>query len=287
MVLVLLTLAVVLTLVLFVLSRSVTDILVSSSSEQSARAFSAAEAGIEQSLIIGTGGQTLTNTLSNNSGYVSTTAKFAEGSKNFDYPIELFSGDSMTTWFINHNDDGTKVCNDTDKPCFKGTQLEVCWGKPGTAVDANAPAIETSIFYETTPGDLSTVRIARFTSDPYTATRSPSSGFDPISGGCSFGNYSFSRVVNFSDLGIAGADTTGNILQFARIRIFYNNIPQTVGVGVTGDALPSQGKNIISTGNVTIGTSVTASRRVQVFQGWPEPPSVFDFAIYSSTGLTK
>ena len=50
---VVLSLAVVLTVVLSILARSVTDIKLSTGSEESLRAFSAAEAGIERALIAG------------------------------------------------------------------------------------------------------------------------------------------------------------------------------------------------------------------------------------------
>ncbi len=45
--LVLLSMSVVLTLVLFILSRSITDIAVTTSQEEAVRAFSAAEAGVD------------------------------------------------------------------------------------------------------------------------------------------------------------------------------------------------------------------------------------------------
>jgi len=50
---VLLSLSVVLIVVMFVVSRSITDISLSTKEENSLRAFSAAEAGIERALVIG------------------------------------------------------------------------------------------------------------------------------------------------------------------------------------------------------------------------------------------
>jgi Tfp pilus assembly protein PilX len=52
---VLLGMAVVLTLVLSIVSRSVTDVSITKRDEESLRAFSAAEAGVEQALLVGTG----------------------------------------------------------------------------------------------------------------------------------------------------------------------------------------------------------------------------------------
>ena len=53
LILVLLSLAVVLTVVLSVFSRSITDVSISSKENDAMRAFSAAEAGVEQVLVVG------------------------------------------------------------------------------------------------------------------------------------------------------------------------------------------------------------------------------------------
>lgn len=268
LVLVLLSLAVVLTLVLFVLARSTTDVAVSSRNEEAARAFSAAEAGIESSLVVGAGGSGTVG----NAEYTANVSSFAEGNTQFNYPIELSSGDTMTTWFASHNDDGT-----LNTQSFTGDTMTVCWGRGGTTTDANAPAIELSIFYETSPGSPATTQIARATFDPY-PSRNPGNSFDSAGGACTIDNvtYAFQGSVTFS-----GGINPGGLL-FVRTRMFYNSDPQPVGVIVTGGVLPSQGQDISST-----GTAGDSNRKVQVFQAWPEPPQVFDYAIYSSTGLTK
>lgn len=286
LVLVLLSLAVVLTLVLFILSRSVTDILISSKTEEAARAFSAAEAGIEQALVIGTGGSN--SNLGNNAGYVSNVAPASENSTDFNYPIQLFSGDTMTVWFVAHDSAGNITCSDATQPCFSGTVMYVCWGDPAKVANSNTvpstdPAIEMSIFYDTIANDPASVKIARVTAD-WNASRRLQDNFETgVGQGCPNGeSYAYSKLVTFDNRSIPHAP--GN-LQFARVRMFYNSdAPQPVAITVTGSGstLPSQGQNIIST-----GTAGQSTRKVAVFQGWPEPPSVFDYAIYSSTGIAK
>lgn len=283
LVIVLLSLAVVLTIVLFILARSTTDIAVSSRSAEATRAFSAAEAGVENALVIGIGGSGTVG----NANYSANVSDFAVGQTSFNYPIELYSGDSMTIWFVSHDSKGNIIpCTGTN--CFAGTAIEPCWGKD-SAIDATTPAIELSVFYEATPGDISTLRIGRTTYDP-NGGRIGGNKFNQTFGlNCSVSgaSYGFKKSINFADLGIPGSsyNTPGGLL-FARLRMFYNSdLPQPVGisvVGTNGSVLPSQGTNIDSTGQA--GES---NRRVNVFQGWPEPPEVFDFAIYSSTGLTK
>lgn len=282
LVLVLLGLAVVLTLVLFILSRSVTDIAVSSRQEESVRAFSAAEAGIEQALVIGTGAG---STTIGNATFSSNVTALAEGQNFFNYPISLNSGDTATTWFVAHNADGITTCSGA-KPCFKGTEVNICWGNPGTSSGtATTPAVEVSVFYEVTPGDPATARIARGVFDPNSGRTASNLFSSPDAGGCSIDgvSYTFQKNISFSALGIpAGSYSAENGLQFARIRMLYNSDQnQAVGVSVSSP-LPSQGLGVVAT-----GTAGQSNRRINVFQGWPEAPSVFDYAIYSSTGLTK
>lgn len=285
LVLVLLSMSVVLTIVLFILSRSITDIAISTSQEEAVRAFSAAEAGIERALVVGAG----TGNISiGEASYNAQVTGYSEGSNFFNYPISMNSGDSATIWFTAHDTSGNMVC-DASYPCFTGSTIKVCWGKPGTAGGlATTPAIETIVFYETTPNNPATVRIARAAFDPYTIRRNSNFFAANDSGTCSINgvNYEFQKTILFSSLGIPAAvyNTSGG-LQFARVRMFYNNIAHDLGASVSfagNSTFPSQGQNIVST-----GTSGESSRRVEFFQGWPEVPKPFEFAIYSSTSLTK
>ena len=272
LVLVLLSLSVVLTIVLFVLSRSITDIAVSTSGEEAIRAFSAAEAGVEKALVLGPSGGPI-----GDANFSASVESFAEGQYQFNYPLDLASGDSATIWFVSHDDSGSIIC-DAENPCFSGNQMKVCWGESGTSASSSTtPAIEISVFY-----DDGSIKIGRGAFDPYSGR--PTSNFfsQPDSGTCTISDktYEFQKTIDFSDLGAADE------LLFAKVRMFYNS-DRSHGVGVDvnfpgNDALPSQGNLINSTG--TSGESV---RRVEVFQSFSEPPSIFDSAVFSSTGLTK
>ena len=128
LVLILLSLSVVLTLVLFILSRSVTDIAVSSTQEQSVRAFSAAEAGIERALVTGAN---YTDEQIGNATYTAKVSNFAEGLTEFVYPSLLSSGDSATVWFIAHDANG----NLTSTGAFTGSGMKYA----GVAVHSMLP----------------------------------------------------------------------------------------------------------------------------------------------------
>lgn len=287
LVLVLLSLAVVLTLVLFVLSRSVTDITVSTREVDAVRAFSAAEAGVEQALIVGAG--TVSSEIGNNARFTSTVTDFASGASTAVYPVSLASGDTSTFWFVNHNSDGTTVCS-VEKPCYIGDSFRICWGKSGTsASSAVTPAIEISLFYETTPGNPATVRIARGAFDPNVARRATNAFVANDAGTCTINGeaFQFQKTFLMSSYGVpVGSYGAQNGLQFARVRMLYNtDTNHKVGINVTGAGhtlLPSQG--ILASSSGVAGAS---TRRLEVFQSWPEPPQVFDYAVYTSTGITK
>jgi Tfp pilus assembly protein PilX len=286
LVLVLLSLAVVLTLVLFVLSRSVTDVTVSNREEDAVRAFSAAEAGVEQALVVGAGSFSAPI---GDATFTAVATDFAKGTRSVKYPINLASGDTITTWFTAHNADGSTVCS-VDNPCFTGNTLKICWGKSGTASNtATTPAVEISIFYETTPGNPATIRIGRSAFDPFVA-RTPANAFAaPDSGTCTVDGetYAFHKTITMAGLGIpSGSYNVQNGLQFAKIRMFHNtdvNHRVAIDANFGGNTLlPSQGIVANSTGEAGEST-----RRLEVFQSWPEPPFIFDYAIYSSGGLVK
>lgn len=263
LVLVLLALAVVLTIVLFVLSRSITDISVSSNEGEAASAFSAAEAGVEQALVIGVGGSSVVGSAS----YTSQVSNLAEGASSFKYPTDLNSGDSMTLWLKSQ---------DTSAD-YTGSSLKICWGKPGAYTDQNLmPAIETVVFYETVVDTPSTARIYRAAFDPNAARRTENS-FTAPGGSCVIGaeTFQFQTTLDLSSLPNP---------QFAFIRMFYNtDTSHPVAFDSTDTHLfPTQGMLISS-----LGVAAQSSRKVEVFQSWPEIPSSFQFAVYSPTGLAK
>lgn len=284
---VLLTMTVILTVVLSVVSRSVTDITITTYQEEAQRAFDAAEAGIEEALI---GGY-----LSGNVGDATYDVDITfptPGEDEFVYPSDLFSGQSATFWFVSQ-DSGHMTC-DAGKPCVRGKKVEICWGNQNTPNNQpTTPAVELTIYYDNNPpaavelGDFSNVKIARYTYDPFDPGRTSSNRFDAASSGC---NKIKGRDLEFStgELDISSSvpcyNTTGCLLM-TKVKMFYNpGLAHPVGlyVGTGGTELPSQGTQIEST-----GVSGESTRRVNVFQSFPEPPFVFDTTIFSVTDLVK
>lgn len=282
--LVLLSMSVVLTIVLSILARSTLDIGISSRSEESVRAFSAAEAGIEQALVAGP----LIGSLDNNATFNASVTGFSSGVSEFVLPSNLYSGESTTVWFVSHNGDGSLTC--ADGACFTGDQIQVCWGKEGTSAGLSlTPAIEVSIIYLTSAGDYSTAQIAREVSDPNSDRRGSNSFSSPDGGTCQVNgqNFAFKKTIDFGNGGLkilpAAVYKQPNGLQLARISLLYNTDmghPVSI-IGPSGSLFPVQGSVIDSS-----GSSGSSTRRVEVTRGFRELPGIFENAAISGGGIS-
>jgi len=268
--LVLLSMSVVLTIVLSILARSTLDIGVSSRSEESVRAFSAAEAGIEQALVAGSTGLVTI-------GNATFDAKVTYSSANeFILSPDLYSGESATVWFTSHDPSGNLVC-----PCFTGNEIEVCWGKEGTNPNLpTTPALEVSIVY--LEGDYTTAKIARVVVDPNYSRRMSNSFSDPSGGGiCTIDSKKFAFRYKFN-LALLRVNTSG--LQLARIALLYNNnMGHPVSVRVFGGNLPAQGVTIESIGRSDVSGGST--RKIKVTRGFKELPGIFGNVVFSQGGI--
>lgn len=286
--LVLLSMAVVLTIVLSILSRSITDVAITTRSEESLRAFSAAEAGIERALIIGSD---IGSTSLGDAEFSADVTNYAEGSNSFYYPVNLLSGEAMSIWFVAHDADEDFVCSPTS-PCFTGDTIKICWGKPGTpSGDATTPAVEVSVVYAQTPGDYSTIQVARAAYDPNSGRLATNNFAASDAGTCTIDGKSF-EFQKTIDLGASGLNipiasySSEDGLQFARVRVLYNSAsaqPLGVDANFAGNStLPAQGTMIAST-----GISGESNRKIEVFRGFGETPPIFDSALFSLGGLVK
>ncbi|PIP57360.1 hypothetical protein COX03_03625 [Candidatus Woesebacteria bacterium CG22_combo_CG10-13_8_21_14_all_39_10] len=285
--LVLLSMSVVLTIVLSILARSTVDIGVSSRSEESVRAFSAAEAGIEQALVAGP----LSGTLANDATFDAKVTDFSSAVTEFVLPSSLYSGESATVWFVSHDADGNLSCADGN--CFKGKRIKVCWGKENTPDNTDkTPAIEVSIIYLTSPGVYTTAQIARAVVDPNDSRNNTNKFSDDDGGICTLGDqsFAFNKTISFGGGGgfkISPASIYMNVngLQLARISFLYNTEGHPVYVKVFpvgGSSLPAQGVAINSS-----GVSGSSTRKVEVIRGFKELPGIFENAVFSQEGITK
>ena len=293
---ILLTMSVALTVALSVSSRSVVDITTTTYEEDALRAFSAAEAGVEEALItrVGVVDEQIDPTVDPSLTFTSEVTTLDPGNQHH-YRHRMRSGQVAAFWFVDRNSSGEFVC-DTGR-CLSTTDLELCWGEAGTPSEqARTPAVQVLLFYDdydvpipgslkatAIPNNFEDVRVEEYTFDP-NGTRG--NNFTPATIGCSWDlDYAFSATINIANLTPyppACVATDGCIL-FAGVRMLYNNGPGGRRHGLALDAggpLPPQGIEIESTGEAGDST-----RKVKVVQGHPEPQHGFWGAMFGKGSI--
>lgn len=266
---VLLSLSIVLIIVLYIMSRTVTDISLSSKEEDSMRAFSAAEAGIERALVIG---NDIGQTAIGDATFQASVTDFGVGQNTLVYPLGLKSGGISTFWFARPGE-----------PEFNGGEAKLCWGAAGTSASTSeTPAVEVSIFYL----DAGVYKVARAVLDPNTSRTVTNNFSSATTSACVVNgeSFAFQSTVDFSSLGITGYATPG-VLRYMTVKFLYNNTTShkvALDVSSTSSLLPSQGVKVNSDGS--FGSS---NRSIEVYQLYPVAPSVFTNAVFSANGITK
>lgn len=268
---ILLIMAVALTIGLAVVSRSITDIRISQEQEESARAFSAAEAGLESLLATGGAPGTIGNFT------ISTAEQDLGNSQSFVFREGVDAGDVKTVWLVGHNSDG-----DPDPlvaQCVPD-EIRVFWGNEGTPRgDDNTPALEATVFYyDSANGSYET---RKYTSDPNNSGRATSNGFStdnltinpaPLEGV----QFAFRKGI---------LNLPGNMYVLRLKLIYSDDTPHRLGaqgVGGSNPTLPLQGTCYESTAE-SEETGITS--RVEQCQYYPSLPGLFDYVLFSESSL--
>lgn len=265
----LLVLVVAATVVLSLIGRATLDLTISNQIEESARAFNAAEAGIEEAFRsgVGSGGAQV---LAPGVTYDVSVAAIGGQSGVYPIPRKTPQGVTETVWLVNHNDDGSL----DETPRYTANTLDMCWSKESTT-----PALVVSVLYK--EGTNGTYQVARVALDPDAASRG--NNFDSAvvtSNGCGLGNY-YEKQINFTSLGISLSGANRDTLLALRLRPEYADTMlafETAG----GATLPKQGNRIESVG--TTQTGVT--RKVVVYQQYRAASAIFDAVIYSQSSFS-
>lgn len=248
---VILTLVVVLTVGLSAVSRSITTVRLSTAEDESQRAFSAAEAGIEEALKSGTSIAEVA--LSNNAKYSATVFPTTSGNE-FLVPGTVSKDDARQIWLSSYPNYSNP---------YSGT-ITVHWGEPADACD-NVASVEVIIL----SGVATSPTLSRFALDPCLR----GNNFTNVTGGAGV-----VQGVNFRN---SYAIATTNALIMRVIPLY-----KSTKIALKGSVpLPAQGKEIESTGKVTsAGQEIV--RKIKVSQSYPSPPGIlFDYAIFSSSSL--
>ncbi len=257
----LLVLSIATTVALSLIGRSTTDVVISNQTNESSRAFGAAEAGIEESLKIGVGNLT-PQVLTSGASYTVSKADVGGAAGAYVFPKKASRGTTETLWLVAHNADGT--LNET--PTYTAAGIDVCWSEESTT-----PAMIVSILYKTALGEY---RVAKGAYDP---DGSRANNFLPPTssvGGCGAGtDTTYKQTVTFGSFTPA-INPASDTLLMIRMQPVYADT--NLAVNATG-ALPIQGNTLESTG--VSGAGVT--RKVVVYQQFRSPPAIFDSVIYS------
>ena len=252
----LLVLSIATTVALSLIGRSTTDVAISNQINESSRAFSAAEAGIEESLKTGAG-NAVAQVLNSGASYTVSKADVGGAVGAYIFPKKASRGTTETLWFAEHDTDGSLI----EEPFYTANSIDVCWSSETTT-----PAMIISVLYKTAL--IGEYRVARGAYDP---DGSRANNFSPVTsstGGCGVGTGTTYKQT------ISLAAFSSDTLLMIRMQPVYADT--NLAVNATG-ALPVQGNKLESTG--TSGAGVT--RKVVVYQQFRSPPAIFDSVIYS------
>lgn len=301
----LLVMSVALAIGLSIVQKSLVDVSTSSKVDQSSRAFSAAEAGLEKALA---SSAPVATSLPNNSQIteikdsgaipcIPGSSGCVQGVGTVQAALEaappaapLSKDEVAQVWLSdptsNLSTNPPSCTGGTYNVCYTQTTLDVYWGNSQTD---KAALFLTLAYWD---GTAFQSRKWYLDNDP-TGTRN--NGFDK-SPTCS-GNYSLTGYQCKKTLGDNTTTSTASpngplpsspsFLMLLRARLLYNINSQPFAVQATGNcgancSLPPQARIITST-----GASGETQRRVQLFQSTKVIPPFFDYAIFSAGDISK
>ncbi len=263
---------------LSVIQRSLSDVSTSSKVEQSSRAFSAAEAGIEKS--IQSGANVSSTDLGNNATIDGVQASpIPAANQALEYP-KLAKEEMAQVWLADPQSLAQK---------YNQSSIDIYWGLPDTTSDK--PAIELTVIYLSGGNYLPSKYFldsdsTRSGVNHFTNASTDCSSVTPPTIDTSMGNSrKFYCKSTLTDLTTGPTPT----LMLMRARFLYVSASQSFAVqpkggncGTDACSLPVQAKIFTST-----GTSGQTQRKVQVFRLDKVVPPFFDFAIFSSGDINK
>ena len=266
---------------LSVIQRSLSDVSTATKLEQSSRAFSAAEAGIENKLSGGTGSLNFLNNGAiaevsggDDSPCIPGSSGCAQGSGALQDPFEyppLAKEEVAHIWLANY-----KSSSNPPPEGYKQDTLDVYWGNSTT----DPAALELTLVHH----DGTQYKSKKWYLDQ--TTRSPANNFEAVT--CT-GNYSLAGYQCKYTIG-AAADPKGVLppgLMLLRARLLYNATSQPFAVQAVNNcgadcSIPLQSKSLIAT-----GTAGATQRKVKLFQEAQVVPFYFDYAIFSAGEINK
>lgn len=241
-----------------VVQRSLSDVSTASKVEQSSRAFSAAEAGIERAINTGATGSL---DLGNNSLIQAVEKNDIPASgQALEYP-PLAKEETATVWLADY----TSASN-PPPAVYTHNTLDIYWGNSSS----DKAALSLTLVYH----DGSKYQPRKWYLD-HNLTRSPDNNFEKVDcTGYTLGSNNYQCYKRLEAL------PSGLIL--IRARLLYNTTSQPFAVKPTSGDLPVQARLFTAT-----GVSGETQRKIQVFRLDKVVPSFFDYAIFSAGDINK
>lgn len=296
LIIILLVLVVGVSIILSLSARSITDVRTTTSTEQSNRAYFAAEAGIERALQQIKDGS-VTGSTNPITGQATDLGNGAQYTGNISS-----SGSFAQAFYLTALKDNTVQVNlrsdiTSDATGLMGGRIDIYWHTTSGPVAADTAALEiTFLRKNTSSGEYS---VDKFGCDPITAAgRFPADGFScagSIAGNnptASCGTATLAGVYNSSINSFCFKTTlplnaTERTL-LMRIRPIMpppvTSASEGIAVEYTNSSggilpLPQQGYSITSTGVGKDGSN----RKLVVFRSYPSLPTIFDFVLYNGS----
>lgn len=265
---VVLVMIVALTVGLAIVSRSVTNLKISKQSEESQRAFQAAEAGIEEALKKGSGTAAPGVDIKNNANYSSSYAKQSGREILVNGGEDVDQDKGSDVWLSNYS---SEISGMFDNPLFSPS-LTFHWGTDNQNTsdctntgDRVPPALEVVTLY----GDKNSPTLDKHIFDPCTG-RTPGAenpSLDPV-------------VVTDPNVGKQVALQYTADISLPGPSLIMKVIPvyNSTKIGIESNpALPPQGVIVTSTGK-----SGNSQRKLVYFESFPQiPTELFPYAILS------
>lgn len=266
-----------------VIQRSLSDVSTATKVEQSSRAFSAAEAGIEKALK-GELSPDVTFTENNSSATVTgnTLIPVVPPNGTIQEPLEylpLAKEETAHVWLADLTSTTNPPAEHYDPPVSR--VLDVYWGNSS----ADQAALElTLVYYD---NSVPQYKARKWYLDQI--TRTPQNNFTTSAVSCA--GFTLPDNSYQCKYTIGGAsDPLGSLpanLMLIRARLLYNTASQPFAVQAVGTcgtlcSIPPQAKKLIST-----GISGQTQRKVQLFQLLKVVPPYFDYAIFTTAEINK
>lgn len=274
LVIILLIMVVGMTIGLFLLGKTTTDVSLTSKITDSSRAFNAAEAGIEEAI-------RAIDAVAPGSPVpfapgVSYTVNKDDLGVSGNYPSSigdpLSLGDAFSVWLATHNETTGELDLTSEGNTYQGNVLSICFGASSASYSPELPAIGVTVFY------LESGRFQSASSGfDADATRSPSNGFENtvgVSANCA--EYKYRADINFNSSFGTNLNSVSVWLLALQIRPLYVSVPVAVYTP-EGFDLPKQGNYITS-----VGTGSETTRKIIVDNPYKVPAPFMDYVIYST-----